>query len=59
MFKSCVFGFHSTDDASGRHVFRFIYSSLIFYKGHAVAWWLRYYATNRKVAGSRPDEVNF
>jgi hypothetical protein len=21
--------------------------------------WLRYYATNRKVAGSIPDEVNF
>jgi hypothetical protein len=24
----------------------------------AVAWWLRHYATNRKVAGSIPDEVN-
>jgi hypothetical protein len=27
--------------------------------GHAVAQWLRRYATNRKVAGSMPDEVNF
>jgi hypothetical protein len=27
--------------------------------GHAVAYWLRHYATNRKVAGSIPDEVNF
>jgi hypothetical protein len=27
--------------------------------GHAVAQWLRHYATNRKVAGSIPDEVNF
>jgi hypothetical protein len=26
--------------------------------GHAVAQWLRHYATSRKVAGSRPDEVN-
>jgi hypothetical protein len=25
----------------------------------AVAWWLRHYATNRKVADSMPDEVNF
>jgi hypothetical protein len=28
-------------------------------RGHAVAKWLGYYATNRKIAGSRPDEVNF
>jgi hypothetical protein len=26
--------------------------------GHAVAWWLRHFATSRKVAGSRSDEVN-
>jgi hypothetical protein len=26
--------------------------------GHAVTQWLRHYATSRKVAGSRPDEVN-
>jgi hypothetical protein len=26
--------------------------------GHAVAYWLRRYVTKRKVAGSRPDEVN-
>jgi hypothetical protein len=26
--------------------------------GHAVAYWLRHYVTGRKVAGSRPDEVN-
>jgi hypothetical protein len=24
----------------------------------AVAYWLRHYDTNRKVAGSRPDDVN-
>jgi hypothetical protein len=27
--------------------------------GHAVAQWLRHYATNRKVTGLIPDEVNF
>jgi hypothetical protein len=27
--------------------------------GHAVAYWLRHYATNWKVAGSIPDEVHF
>jgi hypothetical protein len=27
--------------------------------GHAVVQWLRRYATNQKVAGSIPDEVNF
>jgi hypothetical protein len=27
--------------------------------GHAVAYWLRHYATNRKVASSIPDEVIF
>jgi hypothetical protein len=27
--------------------------------GYAVAQWLRHYATNRKVAGSILDEVNF
>jgi hypothetical protein len=26
-------------------------------KGRAVAWWLRYYATNQQVAGSIPDGV--
>jgi hypothetical protein len=25
--------------------------------GHALAYWLRHYATNRKVAGSIPDEA--
>jgi hypothetical protein len=25
---------------------------------HTVAQWLRHYATSRKLAGSRPDEVN-
>jgi hypothetical protein len=29
-----------------------------FIKGYVVANWLRHYATSRKVAGSRPDEVN-
>jgi hypothetical protein len=28
------------------------------HRGHAVASWLRRCVTNRKVAGSRPDEVN-
>jgi hypothetical protein len=27
--------------------------------GHAVAWWLRNYAINRKVTGSILDEMNF
>jgi hypothetical protein len=27
--------------------------------GHAEAWWLRHCSTSRKVAGSRPYEVNF
>jgi hypothetical protein len=27
--------------------------------GHAVAQWLRHYATNRKVADSKTDEVTF
>jgi hypothetical protein len=27
-------------------------------RGHAVAYWLRLYVTDRKVAGSRPGEVN-
>jgi hypothetical protein len=27
--------------------------------GHAVAQWLRHYATNRKVAGSVTDDANF
>jgi hypothetical protein len=27
-------------------------------RGHAVAYWLRHYATSRKAMGSRPDEVN-
>jgi hypothetical protein len=26
--------------------------------GYIVAWWLRHYATNLKVAGLRPEEVN-
>jgi hypothetical protein len=26
--------------------------------GHSVAKWLRHFATNKKVAGSIPDEVN-
>jgi hypothetical protein len=29
-----------------------------FVYGHAVAQWLGHCATSRKVAGSRPDEVN-
>jgi hypothetical protein len=36
--------------------------SLCLYKrdgGHAVAQWLRRYATSQKVAGSRPDKANY
>jgi hypothetical protein len=36
-----------------------INSSAFFMGAHAVAQWLRHYATNRKVAGSTPDEANF
>jgi hypothetical protein len=38
---------------------RTLKNTTCFVWGHAVAWWLRHYATNRKVAGSIPDEVNF
>jgi hypothetical protein len=31
----------------------------LYVMGHAVAQWLRRYATNRKVTGSIPNEVNF
>jgi hypothetical protein len=31
----------------------------ILYMGHAVAYWLRHYASNQKVAGSIPDYVIF
>jgi hypothetical protein len=31
---------------------------ILFILGYAVALWLRHYVTSRKVAGSRPDEVN-
>jgi hypothetical protein len=30
----------------------------VYIQGNAVAKWLRQYATSRKVASSRPDEVN-
>jgi hypothetical protein len=36
-----------------------ISSGMLRRMGHAVAQWLRHYATNRKVAGSIPYEVNF
>jgi hypothetical protein len=40
--------------------YKFQFTSLSVYGGgHAVAQWLRRYATSRKVAGSRPDEVDF
>jgi hypothetical protein len=32
--------------------------SLDLYAEHAVASWLRYYATSRKVVDSKPDKVN-
>jgi hypothetical protein len=35
-----------------------LFAALLNRYGHAVAEWLRHYATNRKVTGSRPDEVN-
>jgi hypothetical protein len=35
-----------------------LYSEYSIVWGHAVALWLRYYATSWKVAGSRPDVVN-
>jgi hypothetical protein len=53
---------------SSRYVFGLWYSSsqhsvirhcTCLPRGHVVAWWLRHCATNRKVAGSIPDEVNF
>jgi hypothetical protein len=31
---------------------------LLAYKGHALAYWLRLFATSRKIASLRPDEVN-
>jgi hypothetical protein len=30
---------------------------ILYYLAHAVEYWLRHYATSRKVAGSIPDEV--
>jgi hypothetical protein len=36
-----------------------IYSLLMSKERHFVAYWLRHYATSRKIAGSRPDEVHF
>jgi hypothetical protein len=40
------------------NLFYFTYY-LFYFGGHTVAQWLRHYATNRKVAGSIPDEVGF
>jgi hypothetical protein len=34
-------------------------NGIITMEGHAVAWWLRHCATNQKVTGLIPDEVNF
>jgi hypothetical protein len=31
---------------------------MYFWRGPEVSYWLRHYATSRKVAGLRPDEVN-
>jgi hypothetical protein len=36
-----------------------LFNNVLFKGGHAVAYWLRHYAASRKVAGSRPDEVDF
>jgi hypothetical protein len=30
----------------------------VLYQGHVVTYWLRHYATSRKVAGLRTNEVN-
>jgi hypothetical protein len=38
---------------------RLLSNNNIIIREHAVVQWLRHYATNRKVAGSIPDEVNF
>jgi hypothetical protein len=40
-----------------RYSFSFIISATTIIWGHTVAHWLRYCATNRKVAGSIPDGV--
>jgi hypothetical protein len=44
------------DDPSRSLIRRIIY---VLFRGHKVAVWLRHYAASRKVAGSRPDELNF
>jgi hypothetical protein len=44
----------------GKEKYSLIFMHLLnFTCGHAVEYWLRHYATNRKVAGSIPDEVKF
>jgi hypothetical protein len=35
-----------------------LYAKYGFHKGHQVAQWIRDYAESRKVADSRPDEMN-
>jgi hypothetical protein len=38
--------------------FMYSYFSFRIILAIVVEWWLRHYATNRKVSGSRPAEVN-
>jgi hypothetical protein len=35
-----------------------LWNTNVYYRGHAISYWLRFCAINRKVAGSRPYEVN-
>jgi hypothetical protein len=53
MSMTCVHAF------SRSHAMEFLFEKYILYDFETVTEWLRHYATNRKVAGSIPDEVNF
>jgi hypothetical protein len=44
---------HVTSSAKGQNICSYSRCG-----GHAIAQWLRHYATSRKVAGSRSDEAN-
>jgi hypothetical protein len=60
IFKKCITqGFATGTINTGIETARDISFLSRVHSGHAVAYWLRHYATNRKVAGSIPDEVNF
>jgi hypothetical protein len=57
---NCIF-WHNWPSSSVQVGFRrqLLMWALLSSRGHMVAEWLRHYATNHKVAGSIPDEVNF